>query len=149
MPATMPSAANRAGPSPSLGTCAGFGAMRLGMFMAVLDIQVVATSLPTIQAALDMRPDQTSWIETSHLIAEADAIPLTGVLTRALGMRWLSVTLLAVFTAASIGCAYSQSFAALLVWRVVPGLRGRATETSVFAGGLFSFQVAARLLPRP
>ncbi len=31
-----------------------------GMFMAVLDIQVVATSLPTIQAALDIPPDQMS-----------------------------------------------------------------------------------------
>jgi hypothetical protein len=51
-------AASPAGSNPSLSTWAGFGAMCLGMFMAVLDIQVVATSLPTIQAALDMRPDQ-------------------------------------------------------------------------------------------
>ena len=135
----MPSAANRAGPSPSLGTCAGFGAMCLGMFMAVLDIQVVATSLPTIQAALDMRPDQMSWIQTSYLIAEVVAIPLTGVLTRALGMRWLSVTSLAVFTAASIGCAYSQSFAALLVWRVVQGFAGGLLIPQVFAGGFVLF----------
>ncbi|NKB16183.1 MAG: multidrug efflux MFS transporter [Sphingomonadales bacterium] len=117
-------AASAAGPNPSLATWAGFGAMCVGMFMAVLDIQVVATSLPTIQAALDMRPDQMSWIQTSYLIAEVVAIPLTGVLTRALGMRWLSIASLTVFTAASIGCAYSQSFAALIVWRVVQGLAG-------------------------
>jgi DHA2 family multidrug resistance protein len=45
---------------PLLSTWAGFSAMCLGMFMAVLDIQVVATSLPIIQAALKMRPDQMS-----------------------------------------------------------------------------------------
>ncbi len=42
-----PYAASLGGPNPSLATWAGFGAMCLGMFMAVLDIQVVATSLQT------------------------------------------------------------------------------------------------------
>ena len=36
----------------------GFGLMCLGMFMAILDIQVVATSLPTIQSALKISPDR-------------------------------------------------------------------------------------------
>ena len=93
----------RAGPSPSLGDWAGFGAMCLGTFMAILDIQVVVTSLPTIQAALKMRPDQMSWIQMSYLIAEVIVIPLTGFLTRTLTMRWLAATSLAIFTAASIG----------------------------------------------
>ncbi len=134
-----PHAASTAGSSPSLATWAGFGAMCLGMFMAVLDIQVVATSLPTIQAALDMRPDQMSWLQTSYLIAEVVAIPLTGVLTRALGMRWLSVASLAIFTVASVGCAYSQSFTELLAWRVVQGLAGGLLIPLVFAGGFVLF----------
>ena len=67
--------ANPDAPNPSLSTWVGFGAMCLGMFMAVLDIQVVATSLPAIQAALDMRPDQMSWLQASYLIAEVVAIP--------------------------------------------------------------------------
>ncbi len=75
--------------------------------MAILDIQIVATSLPTIRDALGIRQDQMSWIQSSYLIAEVIAIPLTGVLTRALTMRWLSVVTLAAFTLASIGCAYS------------------------------------------
>ncbi len=36
--------------------------MCIGMFMAILDIQIVATSLPNIQEALAIRPDQMSWI---------------------------------------------------------------------------------------
>ena len=123
--------------------------MCLGMFMAVLDIQVVATSLPTIQAALDMRPDQMSWLQTSYLIAEVVAIPLTGVLTRALGMRWLSVASLAIFTAASVGCGYSQSFAELLAWRVVQGFAGGLLIPRCLLAALFSFQVVARRSPRP
>ena len=39
-----------AGESRPVAAWAGFAAMCIGMFMAILDIQVVATSLPTIQA---------------------------------------------------------------------------------------------------
>ncbi len=65
--------------------------MCLGMFMAILDIQVVATSLPTIQDALGISQDAMSWIQTAYLIAEVIAIPLTGLFTRVLTMRWLFV----------------------------------------------------------
>src|SRR6266480_477058 len=46
----------------------GFSLMCFGMFMAILDIQVVATSLPTIQNALKISPDAMSWIQTAYLI---------------------------------------------------------------------------------
>ena len=59
-------------------TWSGFVLMCLGMFMAILDIQVVATSLPAIQDALAISRDAMSWIQTAYLIAEIIAIPLTG-----------------------------------------------------------------------
>ena len=66
-------------------TWVGFAMMCVGMFMAILDVQVVATSLPTMQNALAIPPDQMSWVQTAYLIAEIIAIPLTGFLT-----RWLT-----------------------------------------------------------
>jgi DHA2 family multidrug resistance protein len=109
------------------------------MFMAILDVQVVAASLPTIQSALDMRPDLMSWIQTGYLIAEVVAIPLTGYLTRTLTMRWLSVLSLAIFVVASIGCALSGSFAVLLFWRIIQGLAGGLLIPQVFAAGFVLF----------
>ncbi len=47
---------------PRAATWLGFILMCLGMFMAILDIQVVATSLPSIQRALTISPDAISWI---------------------------------------------------------------------------------------
>ena len=85
--------------------------MCLGMFMAILDIQVVATSLPAIQDALAISRDAMSWIQTAYLIAEITAIPLTGWLTRVLTLRWLFVIAISLFTLASIGCAFSGNFA--------------------------------------
>ena len=46
-------------------TWLGFLLMCLGMFMAILDIQVVATSLPAIQKALGISRDAMSWIQTA------------------------------------------------------------------------------------
>src|SRR6201747_784458 len=95
-------------------TWLGFVLMCLGMFMAILDIQVVATSLPAIQNALEISRDAMSWIQTAYLIAEITAIPLTGLLTRVLTLRGLFVTAISLFTLASIGCAFSDSFSTLV-----------------------------------
>src|SRR6202171_1088799 len=95
---------------PGAATWLGFSLMCVGMFMAILDIQVVATSLPAIQDALAISPGAMSWIQTAYLIAEIVAIPLTGLLTRALTLRWLFVAAIALFTLASLGCAFSNKF---------------------------------------
>jgi DHA2 family multidrug resistance protein len=117
----------------------GFLAMCIGMFMAILDVQVVATSLPTIQSALDIDPDQMSWIQTAYLIAEVVAIPLTGFLTRFLSLRWLFVISLLMFVVASTGCALSGSFDVLVAWRVVQGFSGGTLIPSVFSAVFILF----------
>jgi hypothetical protein len=78
--------------STSLRTWLGFAMMCLGMFMAILDIQVVATSLPTIQAALGVRPDQMSWVQTAYLIAVTNRprVDMTRVSTPVSGMAMTS-----------------------------------------------------------
>jgi len=117
----------------------GFVAMCTGMFMAILDVQVVATSLPTIQSSLNIDPDQMSWIQTAYLIAEVVAIPLTGFMTRLLSMRWLFVAAIVLFIAASIGCASSTGFGQLVAWRVLQGFSGGTLIPSVFAAVFILF----------
>ena len=120
-------------------TSIGFAMMCIGMFMAILDVQVVATSLPTIQRVLAIPPDRMSWVQTAYLIAEVIAIPLTGFLTRALTMRWLFVAAVSVFTLASIGCAASESFAALIAWRILQGFSGGTLIPVVFSAVFLLF----------
>ncbi len=126
-------------PDAGLRTWVGFVIMCLGMFMAILDIQIVATSLPTIKNALGIAADRMSWIQTAYLTAEIVAIPLTGYLTARLGMRWLFVGAVTVFTIASIGCAQSAGFNALIAWRVVQGLAGGTLIPAVFAAVFLLF----------
>ena len=122
-------------------TLAGFAVMCCGMFMAILDVQIVATSLPTIQKAMDIPPDQMSWIQTAYLIAEIVSIPLTGFLTRLLGMRWLFSGAILVFSLASLGCAASPGFVELITWRVVQGFSGGMLIPAVFASVFLFFPV--------
>ena len=79
-----------------------FVAMCFGMFMAVLDIQIVSASLSEIQAGLAASHDEISWVQTAYLIAEVIAIPLSGFLSRALGTRVMFATAAAGFTVASL-----------------------------------------------
>lgn len=125
--------------SVTVATWLGFGAMCTGMFMAILDVQIVATSLPTIQAALGIAPDQMSWVQTAYLVAEVIAIPLTGFLMRLLGMRWLFVSSVAMFTLASVGCAASSQFSTLVGWRIVQGFSGGTLIPAVFAAVFLLF----------
>ncbi|WP_426052060.1 DHA2 family efflux MFS transporter permease subunit [Brevundimonas sp. SL161] len=117
----------------------GFIVMCVGMFMAILDIQVVATALPTIQAAIGVAPDQMSWVQTAYLVAEVIAIPLTGFLTRALTMRWLFVIAISVFSLASLGCALSNDFETLIFWRVIQGFSGGTLIPGVFSAVFLLF----------
>src|SRR3954447_17847352 len=125
--------------TPSLATWLGFVLMCVGMFMAILDIQVVATSLPTIQEALGISPEAMSWIQTAYLIAEIIAIPLTGLLTRVFSLRWLFVGAVSIFTAASLGCAMSGSFHVLLSFRVLQGFFGGLLIPVVFSAVFLLF----------
>jgi MFS transporter, DHA2 family, multidrug resistance protein len=125
---------------PSFTSWAGFLAMCVGMFMAILDIQIVATSLPAIQTALGIRPDEMSWIQTSYLIAEIISIPLSGWLTRVLSLRGVFVVMAALFVVASAGCAASTGFASLIVWRCMQGFAGGALIPIVFSAGFLLFR---------
>ncbi|TIQ00789.1 MAG: MFS transporter, partial [Mesorhizobium sp.] len=52
-----------------------FLAMVFGMFMAILDIQIVSASLAEIQAGLSASSDEIPWVQTAYLIAEVIMIP--------------------------------------------------------------------------
>ena len=106
--------------------------MCLGMFMAVLDIQVVASSLTAIQAALHIPLSQLGWIQTAYLMAEVVAIPLTGILTRALSLRCAVRRRHLGFCRGQLGCALSTSFDMLIAARVVQGFFGGMLIPSVF-----------------
>src|ERR1700710_867949 len=116
-----------------------FLAMVFGMFMAILDIQIVSASLTEIQAGLAASSDEISWVQTSYLIAEVVAIPLSGVMSRVLGTRLLFAISAAGFTAASLMCGLSSSINEMIVWRAIQGFIGGGMIPTVFATAYLIF----------
>jgi DHA2 family multidrug resistance protein len=95
-----------------------------GSFVPILDIKIVASSLPSIQAALAIPLDCLSWIRTAYLIAEIVAIRLTRRLTRLLLLGGLFTAAKSGVIVAGLGCGLSGGFAALNSFGMVQSVGG-------------------------
>ncbi|HVI89594.1 MAG TPA: DHA2 family efflux MFS transporter permease subunit [Dongiaceae bacterium] len=111
----------------------GFFVMVVGMFMAILDIQIVSSSLNEIQAGLAASSDEISWVQTSYLIAEVVMIPLSGYLSRAFSTRLIFTLSAAGFTLSSMLCAFAWDINSMIIFRAVQGFLGGAMIPTVFA----------------
>jgi MFS transporter, DHA2 family, multidrug resistance protein len=120
----------------------GFTMMCLGLFMAILDIQIVASALPRIATSLHTPLDELSWVQTSYLITEVIAIALSGRLARALSTRWLFAGASLGFVLTSLGCGLSHDYVSLIVWRTLQGFFAGTMVPTVFAAGYKMFPKA-------
>jgi MFS transporter, DHA2 family, multidrug resistance protein len=113
--------------------------MVFGMFMSILDIQIVSASLTDIQAGLSASSTEVSWVQTGYLIAEVIAIPLSGFLSRALGTRILFAISAFGFTVASFLCGFASSIEQMILWRCLQGFLGAGMIPTVFASAYTIF----------
>src|SRR6201747_2005167 len=113
--------------------------MVFGMFMSILDIQVVSASLSEIQAGLSASSSEVSWVQTSYLIAEVIAIPLSGFLSRAFGTRLLFAISAFGFTVASFLCGLASTIEQMILWRAIQGFLGAGMIPTVFASAYTVF----------
>jgi DHA2 family multidrug resistance protein len=123
-----------------------FGVMAFGMFMALIDIQIVAASLNDVQAGLSAGPDEISWVQTGYLMAELVMIPFAAFLAQALSTRWLFALSAGSFTLASALCGMAWDIQSMTVFRVIQGFVGGAMVPTVFATGFALFTGKQRAL---
>jgi MFS transporter, DHA2 family, multidrug resistance protein len=126
-----------------------FLAMVVGMFMAILDIQIVSASLAEIQAGLSAGADEIGWVQTSYLIAEVIMIPLSGTLARIVSTRVLFSVAAAGFTAASALAATATNIDQMIIYRVIQGFIGGGMIPSVFAAAFTIFPPSKRNVVSP
>src|SRR3569623_3447831 len=117
----------------------GFMIMVFGMFMAILDIQIVSSSIAEIQAGLAASSVEISWVQTSYLIAEVVMIPLTGILSRLMSSRVFFSIAAAGFTLTSMLCALAWDIISMIIFRALQGILGGAMITTVFATSFIVF----------
>ena len=122
-----------------------FVVMCFGGFMALLDIQIVASSLQNIGGGLSAAQDEISCVQTAYLIAEIIVIPLSGWLTRVFSTRWLFTASAAGFTVTSIWCGLAWDIHSMILFRALQGALGAAMIPIVFTSSLHYFQGPRRV----
>jgi DHA2 family multidrug resistance protein len=122
-----------------------FVVMCFGGFVALLDIQIVASSLQYIGGGLSAAQDEISWVQTAYLIAEIVVIPMSGWLTRVFSTRWLFAASAAGFTLTSLLCALAWNIQSMILFRALQGMLGASMVPAMFTSSLYFFQGPRRV----
>jgi len=96
----------------------------LAAFMEVLDIAIANVALPHIAGNLGASNDQSTWVLTSYLVANAIVLPITGWLVSLFGRKRFFMTCMGIFTVSSLLCGIAPSLGFLLLFRVLQGAGG-------------------------
>jgi MFS transporter, DHA2 family, multidrug resistance protein len=103
-------------------------AVMFATFMEVLDTTVVNVSLPHIAGNLSATIDESTWVLTSYLVANAIVLPLTGWLASHFGRKRLLMTSVTGFTVSSLLCGLAPNLPSLVLFRLIQGATGGAMQ---------------------
>ena len=123
-----------------------FATMCVGMFIALLDIQIVSASLRDIGGGLSAGADETVWVQTAYLIAEIIVIPMSGWLACVMSTRWLFAASALGFTIASMLCGLAWNIESMIA-DALPG--GQAPAGRTQGAGADAVRRLARRDARP
>ena len=119
-------------------------AVMFATFMEVLDTTVVNVSLPHIAGNLSATIDESTWVLTSYLVANAIVLPMTGWLARNFGRKRLLMASVGGFTVSSLLCGLAPNLPLLVVFRLIQGATGGAMQPLSQAILLEAFPPAQR-----
>jgi DHA2 family multidrug resistance protein len=102
-------------------------------FMEVLDTSIANVALPHIAGNLSSSNEESTWVLTSYLVANAIVIPISGWLSSLIGRKPFFMICIAIFTISSALCGMASSLNMLVFFRVLQGLGGGGLQPSVQA----------------
>jgi DHA2 family multidrug resistance protein len=102
----------------------------IATFMVVLDTAIANVALRYIAGSLATSIDESTWIITTYLIANAVVLPASGWLSNVVGRKRFYMLCVALFTASSLLCGLAPSLGALIFFRILQGLGGGGMPTS-------------------
>src|SRR5262249_35297631 len=88
------------------------------------DTTVVNVSLPHIAGNLSATIDESTWVLTSYLVANAIVLPMTGWLARNFGRKRLLMASVTGFTISSLLCGLAPDLPFLVAFRLIRGAAG-------------------------
>src|SRR5262245_65938259 len=100
----------------------------LATFMEVLDTSVANVALPNIAGSLSAGVDESTWVLTVCLVANAIGLPLSGWFSTLFGRKRFYMACVAIFTVSSLLCGIATSLPLLILFRILQGLGGGALQ---------------------
>lgn len=119
-------------------------AVMLATFMVILDTSIAVVALPYIAGNLGATQDESTWVLTSYLVANAIVLPASTWLSSFFGRKRFLIGCTILFTVASLLCGLATSMPMLVVARVLQGLGGGAMQPLSQAILLESFPPSKR-----
>jgi len=105
----------------------------MGTFMEVLDTSIANVALPHIAGTLSASQDESTWVLTSYLVANAIILPISGWISSVIGRKNFYLISVVLFTVFSACCGIAPTLGLLVVFRVLQGLAGGGLQPSVQA----------------
>src|SRR5215472_6759680 len=104
------------------------GTVMLATFMEVLDTSVANVALPHIAGNMSASVDESTWVLTAYLVANAIVLPLSGWFSTLFGRKRFYMTCVGIFTISSLLCGLAPSLGLLIFFRIMQGLGGGALQ---------------------
>jgi DHA2 family multidrug resistance protein len=92
--------------------------------MEVLDTSIANVALPYIAGGLAASNDESTWVLTSYLAANAVVLPISGWLAVRFGRKRFFTLCIVLFTLSSVLCGSSLSLGVLILFRALQGAGG-------------------------
>jgi MFS transporter, DHA2 family, multidrug resistance protein len=102
----------------------------IATFMVVLDTAIANVSLRYIAGSLAASVDESTWIVSTYLIANAVVLPASGWLSNVVGRKRFYMICVALFTVSSLLCGLAPNLSSLIFFRILQGLGGGGMPTS-------------------
>jgi DHA2 family multidrug resistance protein len=102
----------------------------LATIMEVLDTSIANVALPHIAGSLGASQDESTWVITSYLVANAIILPVGAYLGSIIGRKKFYMCCVAIFGVSSLLCGLAPSLPLLLLFRIVQGLGGGGLQPS-------------------
>ena len=98
--------------------------LSMATFMVVLDTSIANVALVHIGGSLGVSIDESTWVITSYLVANAIILPVSGWLSEVIGRRRFYMLSVALFSLASLFCGLAPSLTLLVAARALQGVGG-------------------------
>jgi MFS transporter, DHA2 family, multidrug resistance protein len=116
----------------------------LAAFMEVLDTSIANVALPHIAGSLGASFDQSTWVLTSYLVANAIVLPTGAWAASVIGRKNFFMLCIVIFTVSSFLCGIAPTLILLLVFRVLQGMGGGGLQPMAQAIMADSFEPSKR-----